>query len=236
VQFFAEGARKTVENATALNREAKLLHTAGHLSRALFLFQISMEECGKFEILGVCVTQALMGHSVDLKKLRRTISSHASKNRTNAYYLPATHEERKARAKHDFKKASEAFSQMKENFHLKSNSAKNSALYVDIVGDKFVTPFERISAERVAEISTSNDVFLGLAERNLKMLEDWLGSPQVISKGLQAMEKRLSELREKHPDDPFAAFEELMQDLRDPRIKEAYMAARAESAKGDGAQ
>lgn len=46
------GVEKTFENAEALFREASLLAQARCLSRALFLHQISLEECGKIEILG----------------------------------------------------------------------------------------------------------------------------------------------------------------------------------------
>jgi hypothetical protein len=44
------GAQKTFENAELLFQEASLLRGAGFLSRALFLHQISLEECAKIRI------------------------------------------------------------------------------------------------------------------------------------------------------------------------------------------
>jgi hypothetical protein len=41
------GAEKTFQNAETLFLEAKILSSAGALSRALFLHQISLEECAK---------------------------------------------------------------------------------------------------------------------------------------------------------------------------------------------
>jgi AbiV len=46
------GAEKILENAVALYREAVLLAEYQAWSRALFLHQISMEECAKVEVVG----------------------------------------------------------------------------------------------------------------------------------------------------------------------------------------
>jgi AbiV family abortive infection protein len=51
-KLLAAGAQKVFENATGLYKEALILTKVGALSRALFLHQISMEECAKVEILG----------------------------------------------------------------------------------------------------------------------------------------------------------------------------------------
>ena len=65
----ARGAQKTFDNADALYREAKLLGAAGALDRALFLHQISLEECAKIEIMGAWVTSLLAGYTVDEKRV-----------------------------------------------------------------------------------------------------------------------------------------------------------------------
>jgi AbiV family abortive infection protein len=83
----ARGAQKTFDNADALYREAKLLGASGALGRALFLHQISLEECAKIETLGAWATSLLAGYSVDEKKVVVGFASHARKNRTNAYML-----------------------------------------------------------------------------------------------------------------------------------------------------
>src|SRR5437868_2973747 len=76
-----QGARQTFENAEMLFSEACLLRAAGFLSRALFLHQISLEECGKVEILGGWATALLMGHDVDPVRVKKAMASHAHKNR-----------------------------------------------------------------------------------------------------------------------------------------------------------
>ncbi|WP_371113488.1 AbiV family abortive infection protein [Nitrosospira multiformis] len=47
-----EGAKKTYRNVEELFQEASILHDHRALNRALFLHQISLEECGKIEMLG----------------------------------------------------------------------------------------------------------------------------------------------------------------------------------------
>jgi hypothetical protein len=49
---FLRGAQKVFANAEALNGEARILAGAGATSRALFLHQISLEECAKIQIIG----------------------------------------------------------------------------------------------------------------------------------------------------------------------------------------
>ena len=46
------GASLAFANAVELLREAKTLSAYGAFSRALFLHQISLEECGKTEMIG----------------------------------------------------------------------------------------------------------------------------------------------------------------------------------------
>lgn len=94
---FANGARKTFANAEALFGEAVTLHKAGALSRSLFLHQISLEECAKIDMLGGWATSLLMGHSVDIVRMTKAMSSHAHKNRTNAYFLEGSKEEKTAK-------------------------------------------------------------------------------------------------------------------------------------------
>jgi hypothetical protein len=61
----------------------------------------------------------------------------------------------------DFSGAVNAFSDMQKRFHMKANSAKNAALYVDFVDGQFVAPNERITPQMVAEAATLNEEFLG---------------------------------------------------------------------------
>jgi len=52
-----QGAQLTFTNAEELYAEADLLRRNGSMNRALFLHQISLEECGKIEIIGAWATQ-----------------------------------------------------------------------------------------------------------------------------------------------------------------------------------
>ena len=60
----AMGAKKVIDNAEALYQEASILKNHGAISRAVFLHQISLEECGKAEIMGWWATGVLMGHKI----------------------------------------------------------------------------------------------------------------------------------------------------------------------------
>ena len=91
------GAQKTFENAEALFREAKILSAAGALCRALFLHQISLEECAKIETMGAWATGVLGSIPVDEKKVLAGLARHANKNRTNAYMLEGSGEETAAK-------------------------------------------------------------------------------------------------------------------------------------------
>jgi AbiV family abortive infection protein len=97
----ARGAQKTFENADALFREAKILGAVGALSRALFLHQISLEECAKIENIGAWATSLLAGRMVNGKKVLDGFASHKKKNRTNAYMLEESVEEQAAKNRGD---------------------------------------------------------------------------------------------------------------------------------------
>ena len=58
-------------NAEELFQEASLLGSHGAICRALFLHQISLEECGKIEMLGGWATSSSYGPQ---GRLRQTIS------------------------------------------------------------------------------------------------------------------------------------------------------------------
>jgi AbiV family abortive infection protein len=75
------GAERTFENAEGLYREAKTLATAGATARALFLHQISLEECSKIENMGAWAMSLLSDHKVDQKKILDGFTRHASKNK-----------------------------------------------------------------------------------------------------------------------------------------------------------
>src|SRR6185312_16646294 len=83
--ILAEGAEKTFANAEQLFLEAELLAKAGVVSRALYLHQISLEECSKIDTLGAWAVSLLSGLEVDQKKVLAALTRHASKNKSNAF-------------------------------------------------------------------------------------------------------------------------------------------------------
>ena len=175
-RFLAEtlidGARKTVQNADELFDEARLLADAGHVARALLLHQISLEECGKLEMLYVATAEVLRGQAVDMKRLSRAFSKHAAKNRTNAYFLAKSEAELAAEQQDDIGAAHEAFNELQADFHEKSNDLKNASLYVDYDG-LFRAPREVISAEHLDEVFNRNGTFMSMAFDKLAILLRW---------------------------------------------------------------
>jgi AbiV family abortive infection protein len=166
----ASGAQKTFDNADALYWEAKLLGAAGALSRALFLHQISLEECAKIENTGAWATSILAGFTVDKKRVLAGFASHARKNRTNAYMLKGSAAEQAAKKRGDWKVANEEFKKLQAEFHEKSNDAKNASLYVDFKDGKFIAPTERITKDMLDETAARNETFLRLMCPKLEML------------------------------------------------------------------
>jgi AbiV family abortive infection protein len=208
----ARGAQKTFDNAEALYREATLLGAAGAQGRALFLHQISLEECAKIESLGAWATSLLAGYSVD-KKVLAGFVSHARKNRTNAYMLKGSAEEQAAKERGDWEAASEEFNKLQAEFHKKSNGAKNAALYVDFEDGKFVAPTERITKDMLNETAARNETFLGLVSPKLKMLLKWDKAPEEAQVTIVAFVELAESMKSEKPDDAMAAFNELIGDF-----------------------
>ena len=207
------GAQKIFENAESLFNEARLLRANGFFVRALVLHQISLEECAKIEILGGWAMRLLMGHQVDLKKLERIMANHTRKNRANAYFLELSEGEKIAWEAADAEAAIEAFRELQQRFHLKANTAKNAALYVDFNDGKFVAPDERITAEMATETASLNEKFLGIGFRNLELLRKVEGASERHSEWALRCEKMANELMAKYPDNPRKAFELLLEEM-----------------------
>src|SRR5258708_18992789 len=113
----ARGAEKVFENAESLYREAEILAKAGATPRALFLHQISLEECSKVDSLGAWAVSLLCGHEVDQKRILAVLARHSSKNKANAYMLEGSQPEKDAKAHGDWETASKEFKMLQEQFH-----------------------------------------------------------------------------------------------------------------------
>jgi AbiV family abortive infection protein len=214
----ARGAEKVFENAEALYREASVLKDYGALNRALFLYQVSLEECAKVEMLGAWATSLLLGHDVDSTKVKNAMASHAHKNRTNAYSLKGDSKEEAAKRVGDFEGALKAFKEMQKEFHLRANKAKNSSLYVDFVEGTFVAPIERITPEMVNEIAALNEEFLAMSVPKINMLGRWAINPEPIKEEIAGFEKRVKDLGDEYSDDPVKAIDILLQEMLDHRL------------------
>jgi AbiV family abortive infection protein len=209
----SRGASKAFLNAEELFQEASLLHSHGALSRALFLHQISLEECGKIEMLGAWATSLLMGFEVDLRKLAVALASHQAKNYTNAYMLPSTKEELEAQEKANWQGAIDAFNRHQATFHLDSNSAKNASLYVDYQDGQFSAPKDKITETMVADIAKLNSKFLALVHLKVDMLLRWQHDTDEAQQMITWFAARAAELRSQLSRDPEQALSILMREM-----------------------
>jgi AbiV family abortive infection protein len=205
----ARGAQKMFDNADALYHEAKILGAAGALGRALFLHQISLEECAKIETLGAWATSLLAGIPVNQKSILAEFTSHAEKNRTNAYRLGGSDEETAAKARGDWKTALEEFEKLQKEFHRRSNDAKNASLYVDFEGGKSVSPVERITDAMLGDTAARNETFLGQIYPKVQMLLKWDKAPEEHQEAIVAFVELAEAMRNERPDDAIAAIREL---------------------------
>ncbi|RXG90630.1 AbiV family abortive infection protein [Bradyrhizobium zhanjiangense] len=209
----ANGATLAFANAEQLFKEGEVLASIGALPRALFLHQISLEECGKIEILGAWATSVLAKIDVDQTRLARALANHKAKNGANAYMLELSPAEKTARSEKDWKESAAAFDEMKRLYHEDSNEAKNAALYVDFDGSKFHSPETRITTKMVKATAKRNAEFLGLMEPKLRILQGWANdfdSAPPLDGFLEFAEK----LRADNPDGPYEAFDAIMNELR----------------------
>lgn len=210
IPVLLEGAEKTFANAEQLFHEARILAQAGAAARALCLHQISLEECSKVDSLGAWATSLVLGFEVDQKKVLSALSRHAAKNKLNAYMLEVSDEEAAARARGDWKAASDLFKQSQDQFHAASNQAKNASLYVDWVDGAFVAPRDRITAEMLADIGERNAKFLNYAHNNLKTLRRLAAGPDQMRDLMSAFVEQAQKLREDAPTNLTEAMDALL--------------------------
>jgi AbiV family abortive infection protein len=209
----AKGATLAFANAEQLFKEAEVLASVGARPRAVFLHQISLEECGKIEMLGGWATSILAKIDVDQARLARALANHKAKNSANSYMLELSEAERAARGDEDWKKSAAAFDEVKQLFHHESNEAKNAALYVDFDGKRFSSPDERISTAMVEDTARRNAEFLGLMAPKLRMLQDWAKDFE-SAPPLDGFLELLERLKASNPDDPHGVLEVIMIELR----------------------
>jgi AbiV family abortive infection protein len=217
--ILVRGAGKTFDNAEKLYFEAELLAKAGATARALFLHQISLEECSKIETMGAWATSLLSGIEVDQRKILAALRRHSSKNKSNAYMLERSPEEKDAMARGDWETALQEFRKLQLEFHEASNNPKNASLYVDWADGEFVSPTEQIKPEMLSQIIDRNQTFLGHAHNSLKMLKRLDNSPEDLQSLLVEFIQAAEKIRAEKPDDLVAATNGLVQQFLDAGLK-----------------
>lgn len=123
-------------------------------------------------MLYVATADLLRGQAIDMKRCARAFSKHAAKNRTNAYFLDKSEAELGAEEQDDIGAAHQAFNELQDEFHEKSNNLKNASLYVDYDGS-FRAPREVISAEHLDDMFNRNGAFMSMAFQKLNILLRW---------------------------------------------------------------
>jgi AbiV family abortive infection protein len=116
-QTLIDGLAKVFQNADELYDEALHLAGMGATARALLLHQISLEECGKADMLCTSVFVLLRGGKNDMKRLVRNFKNHKAKNEANAYSLPVSAEESAATRNNDIETALATFKGLQGRFH-----------------------------------------------------------------------------------------------------------------------
>lgn len=209
LSILVRGAEKIFDNAELLYQEGKILADNGSISRSLFLHQISLEECSKVDSIGAWAISLLIGENPDREKILSAFRHHVSKNRNNAYMIEATKAENDARASGDWDAALEEFKKFQE-FHKKSNVAKNESLYVDWKNGEFRSPYDNITKEALTEIIIRNEQFLGYAHDNLQTLKRLEKDPSQMQSFAIEFVELAAKLRAEKPNDPMAAFNEII--------------------------
>ena len=196
IEELFNGAKLTFKNAQCLYDEAVLFKEHGKIERSLFLHQISLEECAKFDLIGYTATTVTTGGECDIRKFSKAIRSHEVKNHTNAYTIPASEEEVKAREDGDWGKSLEIFKQFKKQYHGEKNEKKNNSLYVNFENRSFTSPCEAISESDVETISEQNKSYLEQIPTMLSVIKKMMNAPDTHSRVLIDFMNYMESLRE----------------------------------------
>ncbi len=209
----SRGAQLTYTNAEELYAEGDLLRRNGSMNRALLLHQISLEECGKIEIIGVWAMNIFLGGDVDISKMTKAFRSHKTKNYVNAYYASRSPDEHDAITRGDTKSAVEAFKQFQKEFHGELNTNKNASLYVDFKNNRFSAPSEIISEEMVIEMKAINTYFLGLTGPKIESLDRMVNDDGFLQRTMEWFAERVANLKHQNLDNIDNLMEELIQEM-----------------------
>lgn len=96
-------------------------------------------------------------------------------------FLEPSKTEKSARKDGEIDSALAAFRKAQDEFHVRSNEEKNSALYVDIEKGEFVSPAEKVTSRMLARLGKLNEKHLQLAEPKVEMLHKWASEPSAMT-------------------------------------------------------
>jgi AbiV family abortive infection protein len=193
-----DGAQRTFKNAEQLFAEAEILNSNRATTRAYFLHQISLEECGKLDMIIAAVVTLLMGESVDMSKLARSFTRHESKNKKNAYFLPKTPEEESAKVDDEIAVGRAAFNALQADFHAESNRKKNESLYgkFDVTDVTFASPADLISQADLEKIVRQNTEFLAMGFQKIQSVGGWARNLTKAAEMFGGLAKELRAVKE----------------------------------------
>jgi AbiV family abortive infection protein len=217
----SHGVQLAFRNAEDLFAEAELLREQGHHARSLALHQISIEECGKIEIIGGWAMHVFLGGEFDLEKMISAFRSHKAKNYANAYFTEVLGDELEAKKSGEVKAAVEAFKALQKKFHKDSNDAKNAALYVDFMDGQFVSPTDLITAETAWGTAAVNHHFLSLTWPKVGMVENLLKDTGPMKSTLTWMTEQVKKMKGEKVEDPEAAMAAVFEQMFERHGKEA---------------
>lgn len=207
------GVQLAFRNAEELFAEAELLREKGHHARSLALHQISIEECGKIEIITGWAMHIFLGGELDLQKMVTAFRSHKAKNYANAYFTEVLGAELEARQSKDVKAAVDAFKELQKRFHKDSNDAKNAALYVDFVDGRFFSPGDVITPEVAWGTAAVNHHFLSITWPKVALFENLLKDTGPMESALSWMAEEMQKMKSGKVEDPEAAMAALFEQM-----------------------
>lgn len=181
------GARVCRLNAESLINEAEVLLISGYLSRAYFLFQISMEEIAKIEMLGTIAIGLAFGITVDLEKAKKSFRSHESKNKVNSFHMPYSQDELMFFNQGDYENFMRAFEKNSSSYVKSKNDYKNNSLYTGWKGNDFILPESIIKKEDVILIKNEARYRLAQASISLDKADMQINNPSMRKQMKQAM-------------------------------------------------
>lgn len=203
----SEGAEKCLENAERLFKDARTLAGNGSYSTAVFLYQSSIEECAKIDLIGRWATSLLGGAAIDAAKLKKSLSAHRSKNNANAYDLKPTQAELLARSAGNWDAARSEFAKTQLDFHDESMRLRNAALYVDFRDGTFVAPQDIVPSATAAALEKFNMEHIHAKRGMVALLKRWLDNPAHGHDEITNFLTDFKEALEASPGDLFKAYE-----------------------------